>query len=109
MLYLYGMPENVMIRTLEASLYEAFSMAGDVIVVNAYKLKGKSNGTGWIVFRGTDASEKAKDMLPRIRLRSNIRTLGVDDFDPELAGIFRNRFDASTSTRGDKFRQLDNN
>ncbi len=103
MLYLYGMPENVMVRTLEASLYEAFSMAGDVIVVHAYKLKGKSNGTGWIVFRGTDASEKAKDMLPRIRVR------GVDDFDRELAGIFRNRFDASTSTRGDKFRQLDNN
>jgi hypothetical protein len=26
MLYLYGMPENVMVRTLEASLYETFAM-----------------------------------------------------------------------------------
>jgi hypothetical protein len=42
-------------------------------------------------------------------MRSNIRTLGVDDFDPELAGIFSNRFDAYTSTHGDKFRQLENN
>jgi hypothetical protein len=56
MLYLYGMPENVMVRTLEASLYEVFAMAGDVIMVHAYKLKGKFNGTGWIAFRGTDAS-----------------------------------------------------
>jgi hypothetical protein len=80
-------------------------------MVHAYKLKGMSNGTGWIAFRGTDASEKAKDMLPRITVRSNIRTLGVDDFDPELAGIFSNRFDASasTSTRGGKFRLLENN
>lgn len=106
MLYLHGMPKNVNVGKLEVSLTQAFTMAGNVVVVHANIIpkSGKSNGTGWIAFWGTDAQEKAKEMLPQIQASARmLRTLRVHDFDPELAGWFYGGVN-----RRDVFRQLDN-